>query len=150
VARQHYQHGGPAIILTHPDHLNLRLYVLRRLLALVVLGATILSSAESALALKPDARLHGALTGVAMAHSDAGAVVGQGHPDADSTEHRQPHQGEHRHGSSDDHCSHAHAVGLAASSHWTSASTDHGDAIPTVVASYSNADLHRALRPPRA
>jgi hypothetical protein len=49
-----------------------------------------------------------------------------------------------------DHCSHAHAVGLAASIRWTSVSTDHGDAIATVVAPYTNADPHRALRPPRA
>ena len=147
---QHYQRVGPAFILTQPDHPNLRLYVLRRLLALVVLGATIISSAESALALKPDAQLHGALSGAAMASIDADAVVGQGHADADSTEHRQSHQGEQRHGSLADHCSHAHAVALATSIRWTSASTDHGDAIATVVASYTNADPHRALRPPGA
>ena len=145
----HYQRGGPAFILTEPDHPNVRLDLLRRFFALVVLGATIFSSAESALALKPDARLHGAVAG-AEARNDAGVVGGQGDVHAGSTGHPQPHQGEHRHGPVADHCTHAHAVGLASMVRWIPTSTDHCDAIATVVAAYTDADPHRALRPPRA
>ncbi|MBA4073245.1 MAG: hypothetical protein C0497_15700 [Gemmatimonas sp.] len=146
----HYQYGGPAFILTEPDHPYARLDLLRRFFAMIVLGATIFSSAESALALKPDARLHGRVAGAAKTHDAAVTVAGHGHADAESTGHRQPHQGEHRHGSMADHCTHAHAVGLAASVRWIARASEHGDAIDAVVAAYTDADPHRALRPPRA
>lgn len=123
--------------------------MLRRLLALLVLCATIFSSAESALALKSDMNLHGAVA-AAESHNDAGGVEGQrdGHPEL--TGHSLPQQGEHRHGSAADHCTHAHAVGLTSTVRWVRASTDRRDTIDTVIAAYTDADPHRALRPPRA
>lgn len=125
--------------------------MLRRLLALLILGATIFSSAESALALKPDARLHGIVAGTTEVRNDAVAVVWQGHiEDADGTGHQPSHQGEHRHGSAADHCTHAHAVGPASLDRGIPTPSEHRDAISTVVAAYADADLHRALRPPKA
>jgi len=146
----HYQSDGPSSILREPCHPNARRILLRRFLALVVLGATIFSSAESALALKPDARLHGAVADAVEAHDRAAAVAGDGHAHAESTGHRLPQQGEHRHGPAADHCTHAHAAGLTSMVRWIPASTDHRDAIDTVITAYTDADRHRALRPPRA
>lgn len=146
----HYHLDGPSSILREPSHPNARHVLLRRFFALIVLGATMFSSAESALALKPDARLHGAVAGTAEAHDRAVAVAGDGHADAESTGHPLPQHGEHRHGPAADHCTHAHAVGLTSMVRWIPASSDHHDAIATVVAAYTDADPHRALRPPRA
>ncbi|MBW7933043.1 MAG: hypothetical protein H3C62_05390 [Gemmatimonadaceae bacterium] len=126
------------------------LVLLRRFLALLVLGATMLSSAESALALKPDARLHGVIADTAAAHGVSATVMAGEHADTGSPEHRQPQQNGHRHGSFADHCTHAHAVGLASSVRWIPTATEHRGAIHTVIAAYADADPHRALRPPRA
>jgi hypothetical protein len=109
-----------------------------------------LSSAESALALKPDARLHGAIAGAHAALGASGAVVDSEHANSDSSERRQPQESGHRHGSLTDHCTHTHAVGVASSLRGIPTAIEHRGVSDRLLAAHADADPHCALRPPRA
>lgn len=122
----------------------------RRLFALVVLGATIFSSAESALALSSDGRLHQETVRASGAQHDVGIAPEAGREEKSPADGDRQHEGSHRHGTLADHCTHGHAVGPVAFTRWAAAPLAHADAIPSFVASYTDADPRHALRPPRA
>lgn len=124
--------------------------LLRRLLAVIVLGATMFSSAESALALSGDGLVHHESAGAAEAHRDLGVGSEHGHEDIVPLQHPHRHDGGHRHGTLADHCTHGHAVGQTVAVRWQAASILRPDPIVSVGVSFSDADSRRELRPPRA
>jgi len=124
--------------------------LLQRFLAMLVLGATIYSSAESALALTGDGRLHHDAVRAADARPNGEMAAERSSEKQTPANGDGQHDGGRRHGTLADHCTHSHAVGPVAFVRWDAAPLAHADAVPAFVASYSDADPRHALRPPRA
>ena len=123
--------------------------MLRRLLALVVFASMLASTAESVMAFDGTAPERHKTAGVALTNGGTAAQV-----DADvgqqSTPEAPQRESHHRHGGLADHCTHSHLAALMTPTRSAPMAMVHRDPIETVVTTYADADLRRALRPPKA
>lgn len=88
--------------------------MLRRLVAVVALVLSVGSFIEPPLGLLRDGAIHHEGLTEALAHSDTSPGE-HGHEDAGVPAGNHDHQGQHKHGTPADHCTHVHGVALAAS-----------------------------------
>lgn len=115
------------------------------LIAVVTLG----SSVESAASLVRDGAMHHETAAAAAAHLDAGTRGHHGHEDGGPQSRPHSHNSQHQHGTTADHCTHMHGVGLVAPVQWSVAGP-----VVQLLTEQSSSHSHRLplpdVPPPRA
>jgi hypothetical protein len=97
--------------------LRIRLSALSRLIAAASLLALAASSSESLVGELRDGEVHHESVASAASHHDGmGLRSDHGHEDGGTTRHR--HGSKHQHGTTADHCTHAHGQGVTATFAW--------------------------------
>lgn len=120
---------------------------LRRLLALLLLLATTVSSAEVVVGELRDGELHHESPLAALVHG-VSSGGDHGHEGGGSPFHS--HDAEHRHGTGADHCTHQHGTPLASTFTFALTEPVTGQPVTEHVLLYFEHNSNSTLRPPRA
>ena len=120
--------------------------ILSRFLASFLLMVLTAGQIESGVSLIFDGEVHHESAVTALDHAGMGGE--HGHEDSDAPTH--PHDDDHQHGTSADHCTHAHGVAVLAQSASTGGAAQGDASIVVYPCLFSDVSLHLLTRPPIA